>query len=630
MLLGAREMGCCTAGLYASTVVVSESKEKDSRFVGCIVAVVLLLVVFPRIAVAQQMPEQELKIDTKSYTPAATLRVRKNVVQMDVVVRDAKGQAVGALKQQDFKVYDKGKEQTISQFTVESAAPRIVSRATSSTSTSPTSTAVSVPSSSAATSSQQRFIALFFDDRNTPFSDLAHAREAAEKFVREDLHGGDRVGVFTASASTTLDFTDDTQKLRKTIESVHLQALGAPEFRHSCTQYPIGPYAAHLIYDEGDTETRQLYLCGNDTPTAEAQLDVTARTLLSSAEIISKLSLGSLDSVIARLRQMPGHRIVVLTSSGFFTLSLQRQIDNITRDALRAGVVINSLYAGGLVALAPGGDAKDSPLYSRGPAAPPPAESPTDRRLGSRQLALSVSGVPASEYERLILKEQRDELDDVMVDLARDTGGIFFHNNNDLDLALREMAAVPDVSYRLGFSPADLKPDGKFHDLKVKLAVPGRFQIQTRRGYFAPSEATRRAEGRVDRLNDEVLKTDGMQGIPAEVTARPGQLPTGRTGLQVSLHVDLGALSFQKNQGRHIDKLTVVCALFNSQGDFVTGEMGVVDMALKNDTLAALSKRGLNTTMVLQVPEGKYRLRLVVEEAGSGKMFAVTRPGDIP
>ncbi len=35
-------------------------------------------------------------------------------------------------------------------------------------------------------------------------------------------------------------------------------------------------------------------------------------------------------------------------------------------------------------------------------------------------------------------------MDDVMADLARDTGGVFFHNNNDLDLGLREMASVPD------------------------------------------------------------------------------------------------------------------------------------------------------------------------------------------
>jgi len=602
------------------------------RWVPRVFTAVLAIAVLSIIAAAQQIPEQELRFDTQPYAPAATLRIHRDVIQVDVVVRDAKGQAVGALKQQDFKVYDKGKEQTISQFTVERAAPKIVSRAPSSTPALPTSAAVSAPSWSAATSSQQRFIALFFDDRYTPFSDLAYARQAAEKFARENLHGGDRVGVFTASASTTMDFTDDTQKLLKTIESVHMQTLGPPEYPHPCTQYPIGPYAAHLIYDEGDTETRQLYLCGNNTPTAEAQLEVTARTLLSSAEIISKLSLGSLDSVIARLGQMPGHRIAVLASSGFFTLTLQRQIDNITRDALRAGVVIDSLDAAGLVALAPGGGAKDSPLYSRGPIATSD-RSPTNPALGSRQPNNSLpyaSGVPASEYERLILKEQQDELDNVMADLARDTGGTFFHNNNDLDLGLWEMAAAPDVSYRLGFSPVDLKADGKFHDLKVKLTVPGKFKIQARRGYFAPTEATKQAEGRADTFADEVLKTDSIEGIPAEVTAQPGRLPSGETGLQVSLHVDVGTLSFQKGQGRQMDKLTVVSALFNSQGSFVTGEMGVVDMALKNDTLAGLSKRGLNTTMMLQAPEGKYRLRLVVEEAGSGKMFAVTRPGDIP
>src|SRR6185437_7150990 len=167
-------------------------------------------------------------------------------------VRDAKGKAADGLKEGDFKIYDKGKEQAITQFTVERAAPTIVSRATSSTPALPTSATVSAPSSPAATSSQQRFIALFFDDRNTPFSDLMYAREAAEKFVREDLHGSDRVGVFTASASTTMDFTDDTQKLLKTIESVHMQTLGPPppECPGVPRQYPMGPYAAHLIIDE--------------------------------------------------------------------------------------------------------------------------------------------------------------------------------------------------------------------------------------------------------------------------------------------------------------------------------------------------------------------------------------------
>lgn len=600
-------MGSVSAGRLISTLGVSESAEGQSRFPIRRLAAALVLLLLPLGVFSQQIPEQELRFDTQPYTPAAALRIHRDVIQVDVVVRDAKGQAVGALKQQDFKVYDKGKERSITQFTVERAAPKIVSRATSSTPALPTSAVVSTPPSAAATPSQQRFIALFFDDRNTRFSDLAYARQAAQKFVQENLHQGDKVGVFTASASTALDFTDDTQKLLKTIESVHVQTLGPPppECPGAPRQYPMGPYAAHLIIDEGDTEARSLYLCGGNTPSTQAETEILARTVLSSAEVISKSSLGSLDSVIGHLSQMPGHRIVVLTSSGFFTASLGSQLDGVTSDALDAGVVINSLDAKGLVAGRPGEGAKDSPLYHPG-------------------------GLPVSEYEKQLLKKQQEEKDDVMADLARDTGGIFFHNNNDLDLGLREMAAAPDVSYRLGFSPVDLKADGKFHDLKVKLTVPGQFQIQARRGYFAPTEATQRAEGRADTFADEVLKTDSIEGIPAEVTAQPGQLPSGGTGLQVSLHVDVGALSFQKAQGRHMDKLTVVSALFDSKGDFVTGEMGVVNMALKNDTLAALTKRGLNTTMVLQAPEGKYRLRLVVEEAGSGKMFAVTRPGDIP
>lgn len=57
------------------------------------------------------------------------------------------------------------------------------------------------------------------------------------------------------------------------------------------------------------------------------------------------------------------------------------------------------------------------------------------------------------------------------------------------------MASVPEISYRIGFSPANLKPDGKFHDLKVKLTVPGSFDIQARRSYFAPTEAAAKAEG---------------------------------------------------------------------------------------------------------------------------------------
>jgi VWFA-related protein len=565
------------------------------------------IVLFPVLLSSQQISDQELRFDTQPYTPPATLHVQRNVVQIDVVVKDAKAQPVAGLTQQDFKVYDKGKEQAISQFTIESAPPKIVAAPAAASAAAPGNVP---PSQTTAAANQQRFIALFFDDRNTPFSDLLYAQQAAEKFVQQNLHQGDKVGIFTASRSPILEFTNDTKKLLQTIESVRLQTLGPPPSQpNPCTQYPLGPYESYLLIDQGDTEVYRLFSCGEvPTPQEQSGLDTQARMILSSTNVVSKSSLDSLDSTVARLARMPGSRILVLTSSGFFTASLQPLIDVVTSDALDAGVVINSLDAKGLMARAPGGDAKDTKIFTGY------GEMPGD----------------LLNYENLIMNKQRQEMDDIMVSLARDTGGIFFHNNNDLDLGLREMAEVPEVSYRLGFSPSNLKPDGKFHDLKVKLAVPGSFEIQARRGYFAPTEAAAKAEGEADMFNNEVMKTNEISAIPAEIGAQAGRLAAGGTGFQISLRVDPKSLSFQKDHGRHLDKLNLITALFSNDGKFVTGEMGVVNMALTNKTLDDLSQRGLNATVVLNTSEGNYRLRVVLEDAGSGKMFATTRSLSIP
>ena len=56
-----------------------------------------------------------------------------------------------------------------------------------------------------------------------------------------------------------------------------------------------------------------------------------------------------------------------------------------------------------------------------------------------------------------------------MAQVAEGTGGEFFHNNNDLKAGFGRLAGSPGA-YILAFAPKDLKPDGKFHQLKVTLA----------------------------------------------------------------------------------------------------------------------------------------------------------------
>jgi VWFA-related protein len=72
-----------------------------------------------------------------------------------------------------------------------------------------------------------------------------------------------------------------------------------------------------------------------------------------------------------------------------------------------------------------------------------------------------------------------------MAELADGTGGTFFHNSNDLDAGFKALTEAPEVVYLLELPLENVKPDGSYHRLKVKVTRDG-LQIQARRGYLVP------------------------------------------------------------------------------------------------------------------------------------------------
>jgi hypothetical protein len=69
-------------------------------------------------------------------------------------------------------------------------------------------------------------------------------------------------------------------------------------------------------------------------------------------------------------------------------------------------------------------------------------------------------------------REEAAASGDVMADLAYSTGGIYFHNNNDLEEGFRQTAERPEYIYVLGFLTQKL--DSKFHKLKVTVTAKPR------------------------------------------------------------------------------------------------------------------------------------------------------------
>jgi hypothetical protein len=61
----------------------------------------------------------------------------------------------------------------------------------------------------------------------------------------------------------------------------------------------------------------------------------------------------------------------------------------------------------------------------------------------------------------------------------------------------------------------------------------------------------------------------------------------------------------------------------------VTAKEGVMDLALKDDTLTRLKASGINATLGLNAPPGPYKVRVVVQDA-DGKIGAVNQAVEIP
>lgn len=556
-------------------------------------AVALAAWVAPRVSSQGREPAQ-ITVSTRPYFPGPILHVQTNEVPVYVVVRDEHGNPVGGLTASDFHLYDDGKLQRISDFTVEVAQqPATVNKSEP---------AGAAPKPQLTPPAGSRFIALFFDDRDMTNEKLVYARRAAEEFVTKDISAGDNVGIFTASAEQHLDFTSSRADLIAALKQLRPHTRPPYEKAGACPQIDI--YQAFLIAQMNDTDALQLAVdqaeksccikC--DQRMLEALAQRQADETLSIAEQFSQAVLGSIDFAIESLARMPGRRVLVLTSPGFWNATLQNQQDKLVDDALRANVVINSLDAKGLFAEPPGGNLSDGETI--------------------------LTGNQREDNEGEVYSNSQIEMfDDVLSGLAQSTGGQFFNNNNDLSRGLREMAAVPAVSYTLGFSP--VKPKNRLHRLKVALAENrAHYKIEARKGYFPRSNSAANDEAALERINHEVLTPDERQGVPVSVKAETGRLDTGGLAVAVQLHVQIRDLPFQKRNGRRTEKLLFVTALLDSSGKFVSGRLGTADMALKNSGFSALAKDGLEARMVIPAAAGNYELREVVEECVSGKMFA--------
>ena len=579
------------------------------------VAVLLALPIVANVAYGQQglqppVPSSTEQTDNEISTRGAdtAIKVRVNLVLVRVVVRDRAGKVIPSLKQVDFQVFDNGKRQKISSFNEET--PETQMKAASATDVVTAGEQQKGESVAALSASvmPQRFVAIVFDDLHMKAADAMAVHAATEKLFAS--FPTDRVAIYSTHGDVKQDFTADAQTLRKTLAAI-VPHPAKGEAVHECPN--VTYYQADLIVNKLNRDAA--VVAALDAAANKCPVDVVAdaERVLQEGDSVTRDSCQRMKDIVENLASMPGQRVLVYVSPGFVLADGLMPDDwGFIERAVRAGVVVNTIDARGLYT------ADMMPDIDAPPQGAPPSP-PLDSAVADYQLEEAKYRMQAQFQSGLVLGE-----------MAASTGGRYFHNRNDLDVAMSQALAAPEVSYVLGFAPQGPVADGKFHHLKVKLANGKKYEIEARSGYLAAKRLADPEEEAKQEVREALFSQDEIAGTPVQLKAEFLKTDAGATQLVVLTHLDIKSIRFRKADGRNCNDLVLAAALFDTNGRLLDGQMKEVALKLQDSTLEKMRQTGLTLKIVFAAKPGTYRVRSVVRSSEADPLTARNLAAVVP
>jgi len=213
---------------------------------------------------------------------------------------------------------------------------------------------------------------------------------------------------------------------------------------------------------------------------------------------------------------------------------------------------------------------------------------------------------------------------DTMQILADRTGGRAFYNTNDLTGAVRNAVNDARVTYTLGFYPVSEEWDGKFHEIKVKVARSG-VDVRYRKGFVAftaqtPTEKDIKAE------IQNAIQTP-LEGTGIGLNARIDPVDKPKPGsVQVIAQIDQDNFVLQPQNDRWVGAIELGWVQVSPDGKLLNVETQSLNMNLKKERYDDIKKRGLLFTKVIEPVENASHLRIVVVDRATGNVGSLQIP----
>src|SRR5579885_775909 len=512
--------------------------------------------------------------------PQTPIRVSTDLVLVNVVARDKKGNLVRDLKKEDFTLYEDAKKQQILSFDFEDVDQLAAAAGPTITGAAPGALLRSGKKAAATLDARdRRLIVLFFDFSAMEPEEIDRSVDAAKKFVRGKLQPADLVALVSLATNMHVDcdFTDDRDKLTAALASyASSQGQG---FDNGTTGSAEGAAETSGSYTEDDTDL--------NTFTADRKL----------------LAIQSLVQVLGKL---PQKKSIVFFSNGITQTGVDNQsaLRAATAAAVKANTSIYALDIRGLQALPPGGEAQNASLHGQ------------SAYTGASVLN-DLNGNASSQ--------------DTLATLSADTGGKAFFDSNDFSGVFTQVQKDSSVYYVLGFTSSNPAKDGRFRHLKVVLNRPEMKDVKLdyRSGYYAGRdfEHLNRAD-REQQLEDELAAQLPRVDVPLYAGASYFRKDDSHYYLAVSLVVPGSQIPFVTEKDKDNAAIDIIGEALES-GRFPFGRLrDSVKLAVDSAQQVRRKNVQYNTSFVL-VP-GNYRLKFIVRENRTGRMGSFETDVQIP
>jgi VWFA-related protein len=535
--------------------------------------------------------------EQKPKTPDEdVVRVSSNLVQVDAVVSDRDGRIVTDLRPEDFRLVEDGRPRRITDFSfVPIANAANAADAASAASEAKPSVDESVPSSTdvpaPARGRAQRTIALLVDDVGLSFETTAYVRKALTKFVEEQMRPGDLVAVIRTSggAGSLQQFTSDRRRLLAAIERIRWYPVGRG-----------GVSAVESMYPEDIDETGLSLRGRRDSH----PIDASGFGQLGG-------TLGALHYVVEGLSRLPGRKAVVLVSDSLPLTSAESlasgALRRLTDEANRSSVVIYTIDPRGFSKF---GLTADDSQYNL-------AANQIDSRTRERHLRFNAS-------------------QDGLNYIAEQTGGIFFHDTNDLNVGLGRVLDDQRGYYLIGFRPDDDATDAsghhRFHKLTVEVTRPG-LSVRARSGFYEAGAGARRTPPTRDEQLREALTAPFNSGdLRLRLTALFADDRKLGPYAHSLIHVSAADLTFKEEAGGwHTAQFDLIAVAFDDEGR-VAGQLGRTrTLRTRGEDYERLLREGFVYFVDLPLKKpGGYQLRAAVRDASSGRVGSAGQYVEVP